>query len=202
MTSSSNISKTLAEFIAEKKFRGQGPLCVALVITQHARKFGLPLDASKLLTDGGGQVLGLGKGAVQSILARHDIKRVLAQEGGRTSRGSIGNMQAYVALLNELHTLGTVDIDAIEAFWIGKVHDFFAGKPFKLRVDAARGLRAMVRDVIAQAQERRKTNPSVHYVGAVMQHLVGAKLDCALGIGQFAHNSFSTSDKAVAREIS
>ena len=27
-----------------------------------------------------------------------------------------------------------------------------------------------------------------------MQHLVGAKLDCALGAGSFEHNSFSTSD--------
>jgi len=30
----------------------------------------------------------------------------------------------------------------------------------------------------------------MHYAGAVLQHLVGAKLDCALGKGQFEHNSF------------
>ena len=41
----------------------------------------------ELLTEGGGQVFGLGKSAVQSILHRHDITRVLASEGGRTSRG-------------------------------------------------------------------------------------------------------------------
>jgi hypothetical protein len=57
----------LAAFTAEKSFRRKGPLSVALVITQHARKMGLPLDSERLLTEGGGQVLGLGKGAVQTI---------------------------------------------------------------------------------------------------------------------------------------
>ena len=49
-------------FTKDRKFRGQGPLSVALVTTQHARTMGLPLDPSELLTEGGGQVLGLGKG--------------------------------------------------------------------------------------------------------------------------------------------
>jgi hypothetical protein len=34
----------------------------------------------------------------------------------------------------------------------------------------------------------------MQYAGAVLQHLVGAKLDCTLGSGMFEHNSFSTSD--------
>jgi hypothetical protein len=49
---------------------------------------GLPLDPEKLLTKGGGQVLGLGKNLVQTILHRHGIERVLAAEGRRTSRNS------------------------------------------------------------------------------------------------------------------
>src|ERR1700678_3701170 len=36
---------------------------------------GLPLDSGELLTEGGGQVLGLGKSAVQLILQRHGIIR-------------------------------------------------------------------------------------------------------------------------------
>ena len=73
----------LVQFVIDKCFHGKGPLCVALVVTQHARTMGLPLDPEKLITDGGGQVLGLGKGAVQTILSRHGISRVLASEGGR-----------------------------------------------------------------------------------------------------------------------
>ena len=34
----------------------------------------------------------------------------------------------------------------------------------------------------------------MNYAGAVLQHLVGAKLDCALGHGHLQHNSFSTAD--------
>jgi len=154
----------------------------------------LPLEAERLITEGGGQVLGLGKGAVQAILNRHGITRVLAAEGGRTSRGSLGNMREYAAFLNDLHTQGLLDLDAIEGFWIDRVHQFFAGKPFKIKLDASRSLRTVIRDVLKRAEERQRTTPGMHYVGAVMQHLVGAKLECALGPGKFEHNSFSTAD--------
>ena len=36
--------------------------------------------------------------------------------------------------------------------------------------------------------------------GAVMQHMVGAKLECALGKGAVQHNSFSTSDQQSGRK--
>lgn len=191
--------RELAAFAANRGFRGKGPLSVALVVTQHAKKNGLPLDPETLLTEGGGQVLGLGKGAVQGILKRHGIPRVLASEGGRTSRGSLNNMREYVAFLNELEGKGKVDLDAVEAFWIERVHEFFAGKPFKIKLDASRSLRTIVRDVIAQAVERQKTSAGVYYAGAVLQHLVGAKLDCALGKGAFKHNNFSAADAPGAR---
>lgn len=191
--------KELESFTATHSFRGQGPLCVALVATEHARKIGLPLNPEKLLTEGGGQVLGLGKGAVQAILKRHGVTRILAKEGGRTSRGSLGNMRDYVGFLNDLKDHGKVDLDAIEEFWIERVHEFFAGKPFKIKLDASRSLRTVVRDVIRQAVERQKTSPGIYYGGAVLQHLVGAKLECALGKGVIEHNSFSTADAPGAR---
>jgi hypothetical protein len=184
----------LISFTVVKSFRGKGPLSVALVVTQHAKTMGLPLDPERLITEGGGQVLGLGKGAVQSILKRHGIVRVLAAEGGRTSRGSLNNMREYAGFLNGLSQKGKVDLEAIEAYWIDRVHEFFAGKPFKIRLDASRSLRTVVRDVIGQAEERQRTAHGVYYAGAVLQHLVGAKLDCALGMGHFQHNSFSTAD--------
>ena len=93
----------LQAFTKERKFNRKGPLCVALVMTQTARAKGLPLDPDQLLTEGGGQVLGLGRSAVQAILQRHGAACVLASEGGRTSRGSIGNMREYVAPLNQLY---------------------------------------------------------------------------------------------------
>lgn len=187
-----------ARFSKEKKFQGKGPLCVALVVTERARK-GLPLDPESLITEGGGQVLGLGKGAVQSILGRHGISRVLAAEGGRTSRGSLNRMREYVSFLNTLAQNGAVDLDAIEDFWIERVHAFFAGKPFKIKLDGSRSLRTVIRGILQQAEERQKTSPGMYYAGAVLQHLVGAKLDCALGEGLLDHNSFSTSDQQSGR---
>lgn len=52
----------------------------------------------------------------------------------------------------------------------------------------------VVSDVLRQAEERQKTMPGVYYAEAVLQHLVGAKLDCVLGVGKFEHNSYSTAD--------
>lgn len=193
------LKKRLEVFTKEQAFKTKGPLCVALVVTQHAKEKGLPLAADSLLTDKGGQVLGLGVGAVQTILSRHGITRVLAKEGGRTSRGSISNMRAYVAFLNQLKIESLAHLEEIENFWVERVNDFFAGKPFKIRLDVSKSLRTLVRDVLSQAIERAKATPGTHYAGAVLQHLVGAKLDCALGAGRFTHNSFSTSDAQLGR---
>ncbi len=190
----------LADFATNKRFHGKGPLCVALVITQHARDRGLPLDKELLVTEGGGQVLGLGKSAVQAVLKRHGIDRLLASEGGRTSRGSLSNMREYVDLLNGFEKADELDLEAVENFWINRVHAFFAGKPFKIKLDASKSLRAVVRDVIKQAGDRQKTTPGMYYAGAVLQHLVGAKLDAALGPGKFEHNSFTTADSPGARK--
>ncbi len=195
-----DLAEALRSFTKERKFNRKGPLSVALVLTEHARKMGLPLDPDRLLTEGGGQVLGLGKSAVQAILQRHGIDRVLASEGGRTSRGSIGNMREYVTLLNSLRDAGKIDLDAVEGFWIERVREYFAAKPFRIRLDASRGLRLVVRDVLDQAEERQKEAPGVQYAGAVMQHMVGAKLDCALGRGKIEHNNFSTSDQQSGRK--
>ena len=186
--------EALSKFASERNFKGKGPLCVALVVTRHAREKGLPLYPEALMTRGGGQVLGLGKTAVQAVLTHHGIERVLAAEGGRTSRGSLNRMREYVAFLNHLHKEADVDFDEIERYWVECVRAFFAAKPFTVKMDASRGLRHVVRDVLAQAVERQKDAPGTHHAGALLQHLVGAKLDCALGTGKLEHNSFSTAD--------
>ena len=201
MSDAQKVVEALKTFRAAKAFTGKGPLCVALVVTDHARKRGLPLSSELLLTQKGtgGQVAGLGKGAVQKILARYNIGRVLAREGGRTSRGSISNMRDYVTFLNELHKAGPVDLNAVEGFWIESVHAYFAAKPFKLKLDPACSLRSMIRDLLAQAEDRQRESSGVYYAGAVLQHLVGAKLECALGSDQFKQNSYTTSDMQSGR---
>jgi hypothetical protein len=186
----------LADFAKRSKFKGKGALCVALVITQRART-GLPLDSAQLMTPRDGQVAGLGKTQVQAILAKHGIDRVLAEEGGRTSRGSVGNMQTYVKFLNSLTK--PVDLDKIECFWIGLVREFFAGKPFKLRIDASLSVRAAVSDLLRQARVRQAEIPGSRYEGAMLQHLIGAKLELVLPPGSVTHHSASEADQAEGR---
>ena len=188
---------SLAAFASESNFRGKGPLSVALVVTERARKDGLPLDPERLVTDGGGQVRGLGRAPVQRILGRHGLQRVLASEGGRTSRGSIGKMRGYVAFLNGLGD--GVNLDAVEAFWIGRVRKFFAGQPLKMRLDPQLGIQALVRDLIDQAAKREMEFAGRWYVGALIEHLVGAVIDCGLGNGIVAHHSSSAADLSSGR---
>lgn len=189
----------LMKFYVAKQFNSKGKLSVALVITQHAKKSGLPLNPDELITKGGGQVLGLGKDAVQSILSRHNIEKVLAKEGGRTSRGSISAMREYALFLNDLNTENSVDLDNVEKFWVERVKVFFSAKPFKIKLDSSLSLRTLIKDLIDQAETKQKESQGVYYVGAILQHLVGAKLDLILGESQIIHNSFSTSDEQSGR---
>ncbi|MBP7242030.1 DUF4928 family protein [Amaricoccus sp.] len=184
---------------ADRGFTGKGALSVALVVTRHARDRGLPLDPDRLLTGQGGQVLGLGYAAVQSILAEHGETRVLAREAGRTSRGSIARMRTYVACLNALAAEGPVDLAEAEAFWIDAVRAFLAAKPFRLRLDPARGLRACFADLLAQAAQRQRETPGMQYAGATLQHLVGAMLEADAGEGRVAHHGFSMADAGAGR---
>jgi hypothetical protein len=128
-------------------------------------------------------VLGLGYHKVQEVLGRHGVTRVLAREGGRTSRGSLANMAAYCSLLNWLHAhrgLVGADLEEVEAFWIGRVNEFFSAKPFSLRLDSHLSLRAVIRNLMAQAEARQKETPGTMFVGTMMQHIIGAKLEIVM----------------------
>lgn len=188
----------LGEFADRHGFHTKGPLCVALVVTRKARSLGLPLDPDALLTERGGQVMGLGRGAVQSILSEHGIERVLAKEGGRTSRGSIDNMRTYVDFLNSLSD-DELHFDAIEEFWIRRVKDYFSSKPLIFRSNPSYSLRWSIQDLLKQAVQRQRESPGTKYAGAVLQHLVGAKIECVADGPKVEHFGYSTSDEQRGR---
>lgn len=175
-----SLEKHLIKFRDTNSLKSKGQLAVMLHITRLAVENGLPLNSETLRTDKEGQVKGLGKGRVQNILKDHGITRVLAEEGGRTSRGSLGNASDYVSFLNALHEEKQADLPAIEKWWIARVQDYFNGKPFTLKFDPSKSLRSIVSDLLAQAKKRQEENPGTTYAGTVLQHLVGAKLDLIL----------------------
>ena len=192
------LKSRLATFAEKNSFKGKSALCVALVVTQHAQREGLPLDAESLLTESTGQVAGLGKASVQAILGQHGIERVLAEEGGRTSRGSVGKMRSYVAFLNVLNEDALIDLPAIENWWIERIREFWDAQPFRLSFDTSKSLRAIFRDLLQQVEKRQQQTPGATYVGTVIQHLVGAKLDIVLG--GITHHGASEADEGTGRD--
>ncbi len=194
-----DLNSQLAAFAEGCRFGGKGALCVALVVTRHAVDKGLPLNPDELLTEGGGQVLGLGKAAVQNVLSGHGIQRVLAEEGGRTSRGSVGNMRKYADFLNDQNAGGEIDLAGVEAWWVDRVRDYFAAKPLKFRFDASKSMRAAFRDVLEQVQKRQAESPGATFAGTVLQHLVGAKLVLLMG-PEVEHHGASVADESSGRD--
>jgi len=189
----------LAAFQRENKIQSKGQLAVIIHLCRVAREQGLPLDSTRLVTEAGGQVRGLGKAAVQKVLKDYGIVRVLAEESGRTSRGSLGLMTVFVEFLNGLHSAHLADTAAIESWWIDRIRDYFNSRPFTLRYDTSRSLRAVVRDLLLQAEARQKESPGTTYMGTVLQHLAGAKLSIVLPQGSLAFHGASVADSPTAR---
>ncbi len=151
-------------------------LSLVLILTRKAQSETFPVDPKTFETAKGGQVAGLGGGAVKKILADHGITRVLSSEGGRTSRGNMERMRRYVDLLNSWAQNGELDVEAAELFWIERVLNYFASMPFSFRLDPSKSLRACIRNLFDQAVARQREASGTMYAGAMMQHLVGAKL--------------------------
>jgi len=187
---------------SSRVLKSKGKLCVSLVVTNKALESGLPLDLASLRTPEQGQVAGLGKAAVQRILARYGISRVLAEEGGRTSRGSLGAAEEYARLLNRLHESGELsgsDTRAVEAWWVEQVKAFFRQQCFRLDLDVSKSVSVMVRSLLDAARKRQSETPGTMIEGTVLQHLVGAKLALALPPGTVRHNASSTADASTNR---
>jgi hypothetical protein len=189
------LANRLEAYKAENKLVGKGQLATIIYASRLAREKGLPFDvAGGVVTDGQGQVRGLGKSAVQNILHDYGITKVLAEEGGRTSRGSLGNIKNYLDFLNALHAEDIVDAAAIEAWWVEQAKGFFNAKPFELKFEAGKALRLVIRDLLAQAKKRQADGAGTMFVGAMLQHLVGAKLALVLPEKNIVHHGYSVAD--------
>jgi Domain of unknown function (DUF4928) len=171
----------------------KGSLSLVLILTRNVVGAHFPLEKNLFVTAKGGQVAGLGGGAVKKILKHHGIDRTLSTEGGRTSRGNMERMDAYINLLNELYSSGELDLPEIEKFWVERVLAYFDAQPFRFKLDPSLSLRACVRNLLDQAVERQREVKGTMYAGAVMQHIVGAKLATILP-DKMEHHGFSVAD--------
>ena len=102
-----------------------------------------------------------------------------------------------LSLMNDLHLEKVVSARNSGRRMVGTIYKRM--RPDGIKLDASRSLRTVIRDVVGQAVVRQRESGGTIYAGAVLQHLVGAKLDCALGTGNLEHNSFSTADAHVGK---
>lgn len=196
-----DLKRQLAEFKEKHNIGSKGSLAVVLHVTRMAIEKGLPLKIEELKTGSEGQVAGLGKNRIQSILKEYKIERVLAEEGGRTSRGSLRNASEYATFINEnCKNFCNEDIKLVEKWWIEQILIFFSGKPFALKLDNSKSLKSIIVNIIEQAEKRQKENFGTTYVGTVLQHLVGAKLEISFADKmKIQHNSANASDDSTSR---
>jgi len=75
----------------------------------------------------------------------------------------------------------------------------FKKKGIEFHFDTGKSLRANIEDLLRQAEELQADGGGTTYVGAMLQHLVGAKLDLVLGKGKLEHHGFSVADQATSR---
>ncbi len=88
--------QALQEFDATHIGLSKGSLSFVLIITRMLSKKKFPIDPDDFRTAKEGQVAGLGGSAIRKILKEYGIERTLSDEGGRTSRGNMGRLRAYV----------------------------------------------------------------------------------------------------------
>lgn len=193
------LHKRLSDFETKHGVHSKGALSVVLTLTRNFGKERPPYREDDLKSPKKGQVKGLGGAAIKAILADYGITQTLASEGGRTSRGSIELMSAYVKFANELHNKDQLCLEEMERWWIGRVEAFFASKPLRVKVDSSKSHRQIVSELIAAAYERQNQCPGTMIVGAVMQHLVGAKLELVLPDVHIEHHGFSVADEPSSR---
>lgn len=190
----------LERFYREASFTGKGPLSVAVQLTEAVRNLSFPLETRDFFTARGGQVKGLGGPNLKKILKNYGIDRVLSSEGGRTSRGSIENMEVYFYFLNSLHKRGvTINWNEVSEFWAQKVRAYFDASPFSISIDSAQSIRTLLQNLLQQALDRQRQISGSRYQGAMMQHLIGAKLEIVLYPDPVVHNSTSTNDQEHGR---
>ena len=195
----SNLVLRLLDFQKGNNIVGKGPLSLVVQLTRIASAKEFPLNPDDFITPQNGQVAGLGGSNLKKILKEYGITKVLASEGGRTSRGNMGLMRKYIYFLNNLNNIEDIDFSVIEKFWVEQVLNYFNNQPFILIADTSKTIGSNLDDLFEQAQKRQKQNPGTQYMGTILQHLVAAKLAIILPEGKVEVHGASVADSSTER---
>jgi hypothetical protein len=196
---SKNLEKLLKNFQKENKATTKGPLALLIQLTRMVQTREFPLNSDVFLTENKGQVAGLGGSNLKKILKEHGIIQTLAAEGGRTSRGNMGLMQKYINFLNQWHKKETINFNEVEKFWAKQVQEYFKNQPFILKADTSQTIAASLNELFEQARKREKDNHGTQYLGAMLQHLIAAKLSILLPKDILKIHGASVADSSTLR---
>ncbi len=173
--------------------RSRGNIAGGLVILENLREnFDLDIEAHK--ATGSDQLRNASRQNVQKILARFGEERTLLQEGGRTNRGLMKNLQP---LLQSLADAGMdqlsresreSEIGNMQAVLADKARDIFNAE--KITFDFKLGMtsRELVGAILASARKRLRT-------GEVAEYLVGAKLSLRFPAYDIRNSAASAADR-------
>ena len=183
-------------FPPRSRFRGN--IAGGLVILENLREnFDLDIEAHK--ATGSDQLRNASRQNVQKILARFGEERILSQEGGRTNRGLMNNLEL---LLQALADAGMdqlpldsreCEIGKMQAILADKARDVFNAK--KISFDYRRDMtsREIVGAILASAGKRLRT-------GEVAEYLVGAKLSLRFPDYDIRNSAASAADRQMAEQ--
>jgi hypothetical protein len=79
------------------------------------------------------------------------------------------------------------------------IYEYFRNQPFTLMADPSKTIGASLDELFEQARKRQKQNPGTQYLGAILQHLVAAKLSLILPAGKFEIHGASVADSPTER---
>lgn len=177
-------------------------MTVGLIMCDHmARHF--PLDESEWFT--GSQVRGLSSSRIQKILRHHGESRLLAREAGRTSRGSQDLARKFQHAINtsslapRFEALNADErrevVVALQGRMVERiVVDFFDQRRLEFEFQPHEPTSAVVEQLLLAARDR-----GGNAVGAVAQHLVGAKLAVRHPDLSVTNESYTTADEQTGR---
>lgn len=163
---------------------------------------GMPITDERLYSEGKSQVRGLSGSTISKILEQHGENRVFTREGGRTSRGTIFLAAAFRDVLNRTHISKDDPVDValvsnqLEAFFTQCVRlDYFDKQRITVDLDYNKPASSVVNDILKAAAER-----SDKPTGAVLQHLIGAKLQLRFPEVKIGSDRANTADMHTDRE--
>lgn len=163
---------------------------------------GMPIDDERLFSNKKSQVRGLSGATIAKILEQHQETRLFTREGGRTSRGTIHLADSLRDTLNSLEHADNKDLDTaqlsflLEAFFTHCVRtDYFDKQRITVDIDPAKPVASIISDILNAAAER-SDKPG----GAVLQHLIGAKLQLRFPTLEIGRDQANTADMQTYRE--